>query len=190
MVGNFAPFLTLEEAYSCLFSELGHIEAWMPDREQFLRKIWDHLAAGELIAIGRRCAEADPVEIPVAVWDTRPEWSGFKIRRDDVLAIWGRGPIRRPSGPLPNTPWPVAGVTLVHGNACTPPAHEAKGPPSAQRVSEQELGEFLKTRGSGNADVVWREAEAHFKTSIDRDRVRNHPDRIEGQRGRPRGISK
>jgi hypothetical protein len=115
MVGNFAPFLTLEEAYSCLFSELGHIEAWMPDREQFLRKIWDYLAAGKLIAIGRRSADGDPVEIPVAAWDTRPEWSGFKIRRDDALAIWGRDryavqavPFRTPPGRWRGLRWCTA----------------------------------------------------------------------------------
>jgi len=175
---NFHPFLTLEEAYDCLFSKLGHIKAWMPDREQFHSKIWDYLAAGKLVAI------RDGAEIPVAAWDIRPEWTGFKIRRDDVLTIWGRGPPTRSSVPLLQTPWPVARVELVRS---VTPAQEAKEP---VLVSKQDLDEYLRTLAPCNPDDAWREAEKHFNASIDRDRVRNSKALIRRQVGRPRVISK
>jgi hypothetical protein len=170
--------------------EIRRCRSLMPDREQFRQMIWDRLAANKLISFKQRSADSDPVEIPAAAWDTPPEWSGFKVRRDDVLAIWGRGPMPRTRGPLPNIPWPVARITLVRNNAEAAPAPKAKGSPTSARcVSEQELSEFLKTLGSCNADKAWPQAEKHFGTSIDRDLVRNNADRVGGKRGRPRGIS-
>lgn len=182
-------FLSLEQVYSHVASITG------ASKGVFLFHVRNLLASGQLRAIGHSRSTGRLVDyIPPDDWhvyqpffhhggvasrvihegagDTRPGlpvfgWGDLRFHREEVLALW-----QEPAPPAP--PAPPALPAL--------PALPMASP--VRRVSDRALDEYMKARGSGNINVIWPQAQAHFAgATLPRHRVRDSKARVEGKPG-------
>jgi hypothetical protein len=160
--------LSLEQAYLHATRIIGLAKG------EFLIEVRNHLASGKLQSSGcSRSTGGRRVDIPPDAWH---EYQPF-FDRDGVasLVILSTGD-RRPD--LPVFGW---GNLRFHREEVLKlwPVTGAQ-----KKMTRKALDEYLKTLGPCNADIAWKQAEAHFGAPIDRESVRKSPTRIKGKAGR------